>query len=91
MKILVDFYAWIEHFRHEGFGHSSVVTCVERGDDLFTPSVVVAEVARKFPWDHLSSTATHRRMEPVAIMSSVVELDRWVVSAAAESDPELRA
>ena len=63
----------------------------ERGDDLYTPTVVLAEVARKFHRDHVGASVAHRRMEQLAIMSSLVELDREVAWAAAEADPELRA
>ncbi|MDG6913285.1 MAG: hypothetical protein JRN35_09435 [Nitrososphaerota archaeon] len=55
MKFLVDSYAWIAHFRYEGEGPSQLESCVERGDPLYTPSVVLAEIARKFRRDHLSS------------------------------------
>lgn len=91
MKILVDSYAWIEHFRHEGEGPSRVEACAERGDHLYTPSVVLAEIARKIHRDHLSSTVAHSRMEQVALASSLVELDQEIAWAAAQADPELRA
>jgi predicted nucleic acid-binding protein len=89
-KIVVDSYAWIEHFRHAGAGSSRVETCVERGDDLYTPTVVLAEVARKFHRDRLTGAVAQRRMEQIALMSSLVELDRGIAWAAAEADPELR-
>ena len=89
-KTVVDSYAWIEHFRQASTGPSRVEACAERGDDLYTPSVVLAEVARKFHRDHLGAPVAHRRMEQIALMSSLAELDREVAWAAAAADPELR-
>ena len=91
MRILVDSSAWIEHFRHAGYGPSPVEVRAERGDDLYTPSVVLAEIARKYHRDRLSSTVARRRLEQVTLTSSLVELDREVAWAAAEADRELRA
>lgn len=89
-KIVIDSYAWIEHFRHAAAGQSTVETRAESGNDLFTPSVVLAEIARKFHRDQIAAVVGMRRLEQIAIMSSVVELDRHIAWAAAEVDSELR-
>lgn len=89
-KILVDSYAWIAHFRHEAPGKSTVECRAESGDDLFTASVTLAEVARKFHRDQLAAGTAMRRLEQISLVATIVELNGRIAWAAAEADLELR-
>ena len=47
MKIVVDSYAWIEHFlgNEKGVKTDEIL---QDSDEVFTPDIVLAEIARKY-------------------------------------------
>ena len=86
--IVVDSYAWIEYFAGTGRGEL-VRRHLEDAGRVYTPSIVLAEVARKYAREGASWRVVEERIRVVEELSAVVHVDSRIALAAARAYLEL--
>jgi predicted nucleic acid-binding protein len=85
--IVSDSYAWIEYFLGSDSGRI-VKDYVDAGE-LVTPSIVLAEVARKYLREGMKEEDVARRLSFIEVSSVVKEIDSELSVAAARAYLEL--
>ncbi len=83
MKIVIDSYAWIELFKGSITGNK-VKEALEVADVLYTPDVVLAEVARKYIREGTEEKTVNIRLDQISANSNVVCLDSKLAYEAAK-------
>lgn len=89
MKIIVDSYAWIEIFAGTAKGESATKV-MDDAEELYTPDVVLAEIARKYRREGFDRTVIEKRLDRIAEASQVVSIDKNVALASASAFFDLR-
>jgi predicted nucleic acid-binding protein len=74
VKIVIDSYAWIELFLGSNKGQK-VKEALEAADQLYTPDVVLAEIARKYHREGFEEAVIKSRLEQIAAVSNIFCLD----------------
>jgi predicted nucleic acid-binding protein len=74
VKIVIDSYAWIELFKGSIAGNKAK-EILEQADALYTPDIVLAEVARKYFREGTAEETVKSRLEQISANSDVVYLD----------------
>lgn len=74
MKIVVDSYAWIEHFIGSEKG-ARTDEVFQSADEIYTPDVVLAEIARKYAREGVEDDIIQSRLQQVEETSNIVGLD----------------
>jgi predicted nucleic acid-binding protein len=82
VKIVIDSYAWIEHFLGSEKGRK-VDEIVESADEVYTPDTVLVEVARKYFREGVEQRIIDAHLVEMTEASTVVCLDAKLASAAA--------
>ena len=90
MKIVIDSYAWIEHFIGDKKG-LKVKEIMEDADEVYTPGTVLAEVARKYIREGIEEKAVDARLEQISEVSFVTRIDAKLAKEAAKCYMELAA
>ncbi len=90
MKIVIDAYAWIEHFIGSEKGRK-VDEIAEKADEVYTPDTVLAEVARKYMREGIEQKIINTRLEQITEASNVVCLDTKLALTAAKCYLEMEA
>lgn len=85
--VVFDSYAWVEYFLGSAAG--KVVRGYLDVEDVATPSIVLAEVARKYLREGVEKDDITRRLNFVASRSTIIEIDVELSLAAAEAYIEL--
>ncbi len=88
MKIVVDTYAWIEIFIGSPKGDRARKILAETRE-VYTPDVVLAEVARKYFRERIEQEVIFERLNKISEASSVVPIDPEVAVEAARCYEEL--
>ena len=88
MKIVIDSYAWIELFNGSKNGEA-VKQILENADQLCTPDIVLAEIARKYIRDGVESSVVSRRLEQISANSKITYLDAEIALESAKCHEEL--
>jgi predicted nucleic acid-binding protein len=88
VKIVVDAYAWIEHFIGSEKGQK-VDEILENADEVYTPDTVLAEVARKYIREGAERKTVVDRLEQIVDASSIICLDAKLSLVAAECLSEM--
>ena len=83
MKIVIDSYAWIELFKGSISGNK-IKRVLEGADVLYTPDVVLAEVARKYIREDVSEKNVNTRLDQISANSQVVYLDSKIAYESAK-------
>lgn len=89
MKIVIDAYAWIEHFAGSVKGRK-VKEIIENADDVYTPDTVLAEIARKYIREGVEEEVVDLRLQEIANASNIVHVDTKLALEAARCFLELR-
>jgi len=89
VKIVVDSYAWIEQFSGSKKGNK-VREVLEGADLLYTPDVVLAEIARKYMREGFDVNIVKARLELISANSSITYLDSRLALESAKCYLELR-
>ena len=89
MKIVVDSYAWIELFIGSDEG-DVVKEKLSEAEEIYTPDIVLAELARKYRRERIDAQITAERLLKIVELSRIVPIDKKVAVKAAEMDLELR-
>ena len=88
MRIVVDSWAWIELFKASSAGRSAKQS-IEEADDVFTPAIVLAELARKYVREGEDIVAIRRWLSSVTESTQVVEIDTKLAEESAKASLEL--
>ncbi len=88
MKIVVDTYAWIELFLGSEKG-KKVKQIVENAEEVYTPSIVLAETARKFLREGNDENAVTEWLDIINTASNVTKIDSALALEAAKCHGEL--
>ncbi len=72
-RIVVDTYAWIEYFSGTEVGKNVKKFLVE--GYTYTPSIVLAEISRKYIREGINPGAVKRRLHIIGELSVIAEID----------------
>ncbi len=85
---MIDSYAWIEQFTGST-NASKVKDTLENAEELYTPDVVLAEVARKYIRDNVADNITKTRLQQIGDNSKIVYLSPKLAFESAKCYSEL--
>jgi predicted nucleic acid-binding protein len=88
MKIVVDTYAWIELFLGSEKG-KKVNEILENADEVYTPSSVLAETARKFLREGNDENTIREWLDLITAASNIAQIDPTLALEAAKCQGEL--
>ncbi len=88
MKIVVDSYAWIELFLGSAKG-CKVKEILENADEICTPDIVLAEIARKYIREGVDERMVNKRLEQMMGASNITCLDAKLALQSAKCFLEL--
>ncbi len=87
-SIVIDTYAWIEYFR--GSDKGKVVKEYLLGSmETYTPSIVLAELARKYFQENMPESTVRERLSVVAETTTIVGIDEELALEAGKIYMEL--
>jgi predicted nucleic acid-binding protein len=89
VKIVVDSYAWIEIFAGTNKGRTAT-KIMNDAEELYTPDVVLAEIARKYKREGFDRRVVEQRLDSIADASQVIPIDRNVALESASAFLDLR-
>ncbi len=90
MKIVIDSYAWIEHFLGTEKGRN-IDNIMKNASVVYTPDTVLAEVARKFVREGIDVDTVNEWLSEIVGASSIICLDIKLAIDAAQCSIELEA
>lgn len=88
MRIVVDSYAWIELFIGSSEGEKVRERMLE-ADRVFTPGIVLAEIARKYHREGVEREAIRERLRLIVETSEIISIDEEVALESASCYEEL--
>ncbi|RLE74821.1 MAG: type II toxin-antitoxin system VapC family toxin [Thermoprotei archaeon] len=88
LSVVVDSYAWVEYFGGTRAGER-VKELLAESERVYTPSIVLAEVARKYIREGLGVEAARQRVDIVCELSTVVGISPEVAVEAGRAYLEL--
>jgi len=88
VKIVVDSYAWIELLIGSEKG-KKVKELIENAEEVFTPSTVLAETARKFLREGIDEKTITSWLEIITAASTITQIDSTTALEAAKCNLEL--
>lgn len=77
VKIVLDTYAWIEIFIGSDRGRR-VLEILEEADESYTPSVVLAEIARKYAREGFDRNFVRERLQLVLDATDIIEVNEEI-------------
>jgi len=87
-KTVVDSWAWVELFKASAPGRTAK-GYIEEAEDAFTPSLVLAELARKYLREGEDPVRVRRWLEVISEATQVVEIDIGLAEEAARASSDL--
>ena len=88
MKVVVDTYAWIEIFLGSAKGKAAKAR-IEGAESVFTPDIVLAEVARKYAREGIGEAVVQRRLATILGASEPVRIDQAIAVESTKAHAEL--
>ena len=88
MKIVIDSYAWIELFSGTEKGRK-VKDIIENSEEIYTPDIVLAEIARKYLRESEEKMIINSRLESITAASNITAVDAKLAFEAAKCYLEL--
>ncbi len=88
MRIVVDSYAWIELFIGSSEGEKVRERMLE-ADRVFTPGIVLAEIARKYHREGVEREAIRERLRLIVETSEIIPIDEEVALESASCYEDL--
>ena len=88
MKIVADSWAWVELFKASASGKTAKER-IEESDDSFTPSLVLAELARKYLKEGEDATTIRKWLQTISEATQVIEIDIRLAEESAKASIEL--
>ena len=90
MKTVIDSYAWIEHFLGSEKG-SKTEEILQNSDEIYTPDIVLAEIARKYIREGVEDNIIQSRLQQIEDASNIVALNADIALLAAKCFLEMQA
>ena len=90
MKIVIDAYAWIEHFLGSQKGKKTDET-LQESDELFTPDIVLAEIARKYAREGVEDSVIQTRLQQIEDASNIIGLNAEIALVATKCYLEMES
>lgn len=87
-NVVVDTHAWIEYFRGTAKGEA-VKKHLLSARNIYTPSIVLAEIARKYLREGLARDAVGERLRLITNISTIIPIDAELALEAGEAYLEL--
>ena len=87
-RIVVDTYAWIEYFRGSRIGEK-VKEYLIQADYAYTPTIVLAEIARKYIREGMDLSVVEKRLEIIEEVSTIIGIDHKIALEAGKAYVEL--
>ncbi len=87
-RIVVDTYAWIEYFRGTNIG-LKVKKYLAEADYVYTPTIVLAEIARKYIREGASIDLVEERLGIIEELSAIVGINAKIALEAGKAYIEL--
>jgi predicted nucleic acid-binding protein len=88
VKIVIDTYAWIELFVGSEKG-KKVKDLLENAEEVYTPNIVLAEIARKFLREGNDEKTIAEWLEIITVASDITQIDPALALEAAKCSGEL--
>jgi predicted nucleic acid-binding protein len=88
VKIVIDTYAWVELLIGSEEGRK-VKELIENADEVYTPSTVLAETARKFLREGVDEKIITSWLEIITAASVITQIDSTIALNAAKCQLEL--
>lgn len=88
MRIVVDSYAWIELFIG-GESSKRAEEYIEMSSEVYTPDIVLAEVARKYLREGFNKSVISKRLKTISELSRIVPITSEIALGTAECYMEL--
>ena len=82
VKIVIDSYAWVEHFIGSQKG-CKAEGILEDADEVYTPDIVLAEVARKYAREGIDKEIIEERLIQIEEASEIVCIDAELAAISA--------
>lgn len=86
-KIIVDTYAWIEYFKGSVEGKKAK-KFIEGSFELFTPSIVIAELSDKYRRENINEWPIRKRF--VKFKTKILNLDEKIADEAGKLKQDIR-
>ena len=87
-SIVVDTYAWIEYFRGTRKGEI-VKEKLLSAPEIYTPSIVLAEIARKYLRENMPEPLVEERLKIITEASIIIGIDQKIALEAGKAYIEL--
>jgi predicted nucleic acid-binding protein len=87
-RIVVDSWAWVEFFKASEEGEQAKQR-IEQADDVLTPGIVLAELARKYLREGEDLVAIRKWLNAIVETTQVVEIDALLAEESAKVSAEL--
>ena len=88
-RIVVDTFAWIEYFRGSPAGLKAK-NFIDGNFELFTPSIVIAELSDKYRREHFSEKWEKERKAFIELKSTIILLDSGIADDSGKIKNEKR-
>ncbi|MEM0268251.1 MAG: type II toxin-antitoxin system VapC family toxin [Candidatus Korarchaeum sp.] len=88
MRIVLDTYGWVEIFIGSE-GGERVRRIIEESEEVYTPTIVLAEVARKYLREGFGEDEILERLDVIDYSSEVVPIDKRIALEASKCYLEL--
>jgi predicted nucleic acid-binding protein len=88
LRIVIDSYAWIEQFKGSSNGNK-IREVLEDAAELYTPDIVLAEIARKYMREGIAIDSITERLEQITSNSKIIFLDSKLAVESAKCYLEL--
>lgn len=88
MKTVVDTYAWIEIFIGSECGEKAK-EIIQKSEEVYTPDVVIAEVARKYLKEGVKEQTILERLATIEETSEITSIDKDIALESARCYLEL--
>lgn len=90
MTLIVDSFAWVE-FLSAGKAGPAVRERIESSEELITPDLVLAEVARVLNRRGMATNAIEGHLRAIGLLSAIRPIDGAVALEAIRADADLRS
>lgn len=90
VRIVIDAYAWIEHFIGSEKGRK-VDEILEDADEVYTPDTVLAEIARKYVREGVEVKLVEQRLNEIVEASNIICIDARLAATSAKAYGEMES
>jgi len=88
LKIVADSWAWVELFKASAPGKAAKER-IEESDEAFTPSLVLAELARKYLKESEEAITIRKWLQTISEATQIIEIDIRLAEESAKASMEL--